>query len=154
MLDLRALNDAEGPISNLSDKFKASRINRQSHQRHDLNRLASEFTSAAQMQESYILLSPIKSLPAPQSPDERGNLSHRLKVANRLFDVISGTSEIDHPMCQDCSEEMLIKLEKRLVELRNEKDVYAGYLDKIKEMDVESNAIEPLHDDIPQVQCV
>jgi hypothetical protein len=71
------------------------------------------------MHESYILLQ--KTIPPPAQEEHRGNLSHRLKVANRLFDLINGISDLEHPMCQECSEELLEKLEKRLQDVRNEK---------------------------------
>ncbi|RKO93770.1 Atg6/Beclin, partial [Blyttiomyces helicus] len=60
-------------------------------------------------------------------------LSHRLKIAGRLFDLISGVSAVDHPLCADCADELIIKLEKRLSEVRKEKDGYATYLRGLEE---------------------
>ncbi|KAJ3080288.1 autophagy protein 6, partial [Quaeritorhiza haematococci] len=69
------------------------------------------------------------------TPEEqqRGSLSHRLKIANRLFDLISGVSNVDHPLCQDCADELTIKLEKQLSEVRKEKDSYASFLQGLQE---------------------
>ncbi|XP_062597355.1 uncharacterized protein LOC134258781 [Saccostrea cucullata] len=39
------------------------------------------------------------------SPGNMDNLSHRIRVSSALFDVMSGQSEIDHPLCEircDC----------------------------------------------------
>ncbi|KAJ3300076.1 Beclin-1 [Borealophlyctis nickersoniae] len=58
----------------------------------------------------------------------KGSLSYRLKVAGKLFDLISGVSDVEHPLCQDCAEELTIKLEKKLSEVRKEKESYAAYL--------------------------
>lgn len=79
--------------------------------------------TSAQMQDSFILLSRAAPDPSPPAPSEehRGNLSHRLKVTNRLFDLISGVSKLDHPMCNECAEVMVQKLDGRLIELRQEK---------------------------------
>jgi Beclin-1 BH3 domain, Bcl-2-interacting len=91
---------------------------------------------SANIQDSFILLSQASPYSSTQPDEHRGNLSHRLKVANRLFDLISGQSKVDHPMCQDCAEEMLVKLEKRLADLRKEKDSYASYYEKMKALDI------------------
>ncbi|TPX32813.1 hypothetical protein SmJEL517_g04138 [Synchytrium microbalum] len=81
------------------------------------------------------------NLPLQQqdSSQQRGNLSHRLKTAGKLFDLISGVSQVDHPLCQDCADELTIMLEKRLSEVRKERDVYSAYLDKL-EVDRESGS--------------
>ncbi|TPX40957.1 hypothetical protein SeMB42_g03103 [Synchytrium endobioticum] len=68
----------------------------------------------------------------PSTSEQRGNLSHRLKTAGKLFDLISGVSQVDHPLCQECADELTIMLEKRLSEVRKERDVYSVYLDKLE----------------------
>ncbi|KAJ3054408.1 autophagy protein 6 [Rhizophlyctis rosea] len=70
---------------------------------------------------------------ATQKDDQqKGSLSHRLKIAGKLFDLISGVSDVDHPLCQDCADELVMKLEKRLGELKKEKESYAAYLSQLQ----------------------
>ncbi|KAI9354105.1 autophagy protein Apg6-domain-containing protein [Zopfochytrium polystomum] len=91
--------------------------------------------------------------PAPPTSSafatSRGSLSHRLRVASRLFDLVAAASttssssapssssasgappQIDHPLCADCADEITLKLEKRLAEARKERDAYAAYLAKM-----------------------
>ncbi|KAJ3328789.1 hypothetical protein HDU76_009286 [Blyttiomyces sp. JEL0837] len=64
--------------------------------------------------------------------EHKGSLSYRLKVASRLFDLMSGVSHLDHPLCQDCSDELVFKLEKKLSEIRKERDAYNGFLKKLQ----------------------
>ncbi|KAI8060350.1 autophagy protein Apg6-domain-containing protein [Gongronella butleri] len=65
---------------------------------------------------------------------ERNNsLSHRLKVAARLFDVMSSKSSIDHPMCQECTDIMLENLERQLNDINLERDCYLDFLKNIKQ---------------------
>lgn len=33
-------------------------------------------------------------------PAQAENLSHQLRVISTLFDVLSGQSEVDHPLCE------------------------------------------------------
>ncbi|KAL2918710.1 Vacuolar protein sorting-associated protein atg6 [Polyrhizophydium stewartii] len=72
--------------------------------------------------------SPRAAAAARRAEDHRGNLSHRLKVASKLFDMISGASTTDHPLCIECADELVMKLEKHLGEARSERDSYAGFL--------------------------
>ncbi|KAJ3173404.1 hypothetical protein HK101_011034, partial [Irineochytrium annulatum] len=62
----------------------------------------------------------------------QGSLSHRLKVASRLFDLISGVSEVEHPLCVDCADDLQVRLEKRLHEVRREREGYAGFLKQLE----------------------
>ncbi|KAI9096911.1 autophagy protein Apg6-domain-containing protein [Phlyctochytrium arcticum] len=92
--------------------------------------------------ESFVMLSksqvsPLLSPPisgnkigrAGQHADQqRGSLSYRLKTAGKLFDIMSQVSMVDHPFCQDCADELIVKLEKRLSDVRKEKDAYDAFL--------------------------
>ncbi|CAO3577691.1 unnamed protein product [Absidia cylindrospora] len=65
---------------------------------------------------------------------QRNNtLSHRLKVATLLFDVMSSKSNVDHPMCQECTDMMLEGLERQLDDVGRERDCYLDFLKKVKE---------------------
>ncbi|KXS13679.1 APG6-domain-containing protein [Gonapodya prolifera JEL478] len=68
------------------------------------------------------------------------SLSHRLRVAQRLFDIMSARTSsdppIDHPLCQDCAEVLRDKLDRRLAEAREEKDRYESFLAEMQAGDV------------------
>jgi beclin len=65
------------------------------------------------------------------SVDKSGTdeISQRLKVSARLFDAISGRSDIDYPMCTDCAENLLERMGDKHTEVKKERD---GYLDLLK----------------------
>ena len=42
--------------------------------------------------------------PVPAETNKSLSLSQRLKVVNRLFEMMSSHSEIDHPLCQQCTD--------------------------------------------------
>ncbi|KAI8814296.1 autophagy protein Apg6 [Cladochytrium replicatum] len=66
-------------------------------------------------------------------------LSHRLRVVSKLFDMASAISDVEHPLCHDCADELGMKLDKRLSEVRKEKDTYAEYLLKLEEEEKAGN---------------
>ena len=90
--------------------------------------------------DSFVLLSRPPQVALPQSTLERNSLSHRLKIANKLFDFASGLSLVQHPLCQDCADELTIKLEKRLGAVKKERDAYGAYLESLQNQPV---ALEP-----------
>ena len=48
-------------------------------------------------------------------------LSAKLRATAELFDVISGNGEIDHPLCEECTDGMLEAMDEQLK--REEEDV-------------------------------
>lgn len=56
-------------------------------------------------------------------------MSQRLKVSAKLFDAISGRSDIDYPMCTECADILLEMMSGKHVEVKKERD---GYLEFIK----------------------
>ena len=83
--------------------------------------------------DTFILLSraPGTLNHVPTVTVERNSLSHRLTIANKLFEYASGVSLVQHPLCQDCTDDLTVKLEKRLGGLVKERDAYAGYLEAL-----------------------
>ncbi|XP_074652995.1 beclin-1-like [Tubulanus polymorphus] len=61
------------------------------------------------------------------------NLSHRLKVNSYLFDIMSGQSEIDHPLCEECTDNLLEQLDQQLMITEEEGKDYRDFLEKLGE---------------------
>jgi len=51
-----------------------------------------------------------------------------LEKASRLFEVLSSRSDIDHPVCVECTQLLIEGLEKRLSNATKEKDMYLDFL--------------------------
>jgi hypothetical protein len=45
-------------------------------------------------------------------PEE--TISHRLRVTIELFDMLSDNSEVDHPLCEECTDTLLESMEQQL----------------------------------------
>lgn len=59
--------------------------------------------------------------------DGGGSFSDQVERANRLFEIISSRSDIDHPICVECTEMLVDGLQKRLVGATRERDAYISF---------------------------
>ena len=57
-----------------------------------------------------------------------GNQPQQVEVANRLFEILSSRSDIDHPICSECTELLLSTLQSRLTASTKERDAYISFL--------------------------
>eukprot|EP01137_Pigoraptor_chileana_P015987 Opistho-2@72434 len=75
------------------------------------------------------------SSPGPQSPIaeliNKDSITYRIKVANRLFDLMSGISEADHPLCTECADLLLAELEQQIADVMDDREYYKKYLEKV-----------------------
>ena len=55
-------------------------------------------------------------------------LSQRLETAHRLFEILSARSDIDHPICSECTELVLDSLQKKQATVVRERDAYVDFL--------------------------
>ncbi len=62
----------------------------------------------------------------PENPD--GFLSHDMEVSQRLFAILSARSDIDHPICTECTSLLLSSMTARLNASTRERDAYIGFL--------------------------
>lgn len=70
-----------------------------------------------------------RSATTPQDPNDlRQTLSHPIESATRLFEILSSRSDIDHPICSECTELLLSSLQSRLAASTKERDAYIPFL--------------------------
>jgi beclin len=63
-----------------------------------------------------------------KSANHEGSLSHDMEVSQRLFSMLSARSDIDHPICAECTSLLLSSMTGRLNASTRERDAYIGYL--------------------------
>lgn len=68
------------------------------------------------------------SSPSPNPP----NFSERVEAAARLFEIVSARSDIDHPICTECTDLLLNALSTRLTTTTKERDAYITFLKTLK----------------------
>ncbi|KAL2818143.1 autophagy protein Apg6-domain-containing protein [Aspergillus granulosus] len=59
---------------------------------------------------------------------ENGSFADQVERTSRLFEVISSRSDIDHPICTECTEMLVEGLQQRLVSATKERDAYITFL--------------------------
>jgi beclin len=62
---------------------------------------------------------------------ENHSLSQKMEVTQRLFEILSSRSDIDHPVCAECTELLIDGLQKRLNNAVRERDGYVEFLKKL-----------------------
>ncbi|KAK0504829.1 beclin 1 protein [Armillaria luteobubalina] len=81
--------------------------------------------------------SPTKSptSPPPKAALDQPNpspLSHHLRSTTRLFNFLSSRTDIDHPLCAECTQILLTSLQRQLDETKKERDGYIAFEKEIK----------------------
>ena len=78
-----------------------------------------------------------KATPKKTEPVDGGDkdqaLSQQMETVSRLFEILSARSDIDHPICSECTELLLDGLQKRQASVIRERDAYVEFLKKAQE---------------------
>ncbi|KAJ7084346.1 beclin 1 protein [Mycena belliarum] len=59
-------------------------------------------------------------------------LSHHLRSTARLFNLLSARTEIDHPLCAECTQVLLVSLQRKLDETKRERDGYIAFEKEVR----------------------
>ncbi|KAL0577019.1 Vacuolar protein sorting-associated protein atg6 [Marasmius crinis-equi] len=70
--------------------------------------------------------------PIPHNPPHPPPLSHHLRSTTRLFNLISNRTDIDHPLCAECTQILLASLQRQLDETKKERDGYIAFEKEVK----------------------
>jgi beclin len=97
----------------------------------------SQFTPGGQEE---VIQTPTKKKAASKKPEplplpngDQGSYSQRMETVERLFEILSSRSDIDHPICSECTELLLDGLQKRQAGVVRERDAYVEFLKKAQE---------------------
>ncbi|KAI5366511.1 Putative atg6/Beclin, atg6, BARA domain, atg6/beclin, coiled-coil domain-containing protein [Septoria linicola] len=65
--------------------------------------------------------------------DQGQSLAEELEPTRRLFEILSARSDIDHPVCSECTELLLDGLQKRQSAVSRERDAYVEFLKRAQQ---------------------
>lgn len=68
------------------------------------------------------------AMPQDPSSDPKQSLSHQIESTARLFEILSSRSDLDHPICTECTDLLLSSLQSRLSASTKERDAYITFL--------------------------
>lgn len=66
------------------------------------------------------------SAPPPLHSVPPTPLSHHLRSTLRLYSLLSSKTELDHPLCDECTHLLIKLLNRRLEDMKKERDMYIG----------------------------
>lgn len=72
----------------------------------------------------------------------------KLIKATSLFDLMSVTTNIDHPLCEECADNLLNELDKQCKSIEKEHSEYRNLLDQLNQQTVNSEEISGLESDL------
>ena len=72
---------------------------------------------------------PVKT---PSGPLDHRDMSYRLQVTSRLFDILSDQSEIKHPLCEECADFIIDQMDAKLRHTEEECKVYREYEEALR----------------------
>ncbi|KAK4101612.1 APG6-domain-containing protein [Parathielavia hyrcaniae] len=64
--------------------------------------------------------------------EDDASKSYEMERITKLFEILSARSDIDHPVCFECTELLLEELQKRLETATRERDAYIAFLKEIQ----------------------
>lgn len=65
------------------------------------------------------------------SEDEGNAMSQQMETSQRLFNILSAKSDIDHPICVECTDLLVDGLQARLEAANRERDAYVSFLKQV-----------------------
>jgi beclin 1 len=74
---------------------------------------------------------PPNSQPEPDPPNP-SPISHHLRSTVRLFSLLSTRTDIDHPLCAECTQILLTSLQRQLDETKKERDGYIAFEKEVR----------------------
>ncbi|ORZ08067.1 autophagy protein Apg6-domain-containing protein [Lobosporangium transversale] len=86
------------------------------------------------------------------STTDRASKANRLRTTGKLFDLMSAKSDIDHPLCNECTEMLLDSLAKQLQDISRERDCYIDFLRTVNSNVASDGEMEALENEIKQIQ--
>ncbi|KAH8905982.1 APG6-domain-containing protein, partial [Coniochaeta sp. PMI_546] len=69
---------------------------------------------------------------AQQDDDEDTSKSYEMERITKLFEILSARSDIDHPICVECTDLLVEEMQRKLESASRERDAYVSYLKQIQ----------------------
>ncbi|KAF4951913.1 hypothetical protein FGADI_7135 [Fusarium gaditjirri] len=94
----------------------------------------SQMTHPSQPPESHAMPTALRSASSARSNGDNVNApaGNEMDRVNRLFEILSARSDIDHPICVECTEMLVEGLQKKLEVASRERDAYVKHLKEAK----------------------
>ncbi|OJD24268.1 hypothetical protein ACJ73_04373 [Blastomyces percursus] len=88
---------------------------------------------------------------AQATEDGSQTYSHQIEKTTRLFEIISARSDIDHPICTECTDMLIEGLQKRLQTATKERDAYISFLKNLNNSIPSPDEVEAAEDELKAI---
>lgn len=77
-----------------------------------------------------------------------------LQVTADLLDLLSSNSDVDHPLCEECTDQLLELLDQQLHLTEDECNDYSKFLDRLKAEEDSPQSLESLEKELSEVSFI
>ncbi|XP_039270279.2 beclin-1-like [Styela clava] len=78
--------------------------------------------------------------------------SHKLNTIVKLFDILSANTDLDHPLCEECNDQVLDQFDKELKETQSNCEIYHSFLKKLEKDPVTQDEIALLTSELESLK--
>jgi beclin 1 len=79
------------------------------------------------------------------------SLGSKLKKTAELFDIISNNGDIDHPLCEECTDTLLESMDQQLKLAEDEAQEYQAYLQKLENETEDESRVKELEEELDKL---
>lgn len=161
-MDESALSELSGNLPDIGGHFNQEDLSEKDDSQFDASH--SKLSSSSRLDEnqsasnSFLIIGDSTAeLTSPENPPGASveGFAHEMKITSRLFDILSNTSSVDHPLCEECADSVIDKMDQKLKTLEEECKDYREYLETLEKQVRNSNResnIEQLRQRISELQ--
>ncbi len=79
-------------------------------------------------------------------------LGHRLRTTVELFDIVSNNSDVDHPLCEECTDTLLESMDQQLRLAEDEAQEYQAFLQKLEDETEDDSKVAELQAELEKLK--
>lgn len=145
-LDDQTLSELSVPLypnTDVNEKNDLIEAFRDCDERSDVDRKIVLPVKVSEVSSDFMVIGDLNGLPL--------NNDNSLKITSALFDIMSDQSDVDHPLCEECTDNLLDQMDQQLRTAEDECKEYREFLEHL-EMGNEEDDFESLQADLSKLQ--
>ncbi len=79
-------------------------------------------------------------------------LGNKLRMTAELFDIVSNNSDVDHPLCEECTDNLLETMDQQLQLAEDEAQEYQAFLQKLEEETEDDSKVSELESELAKLK--
>lgn len=79
-------------------------------------------------------------------------MSSKINSLSALFDLMSTNTNIDHPLCEECADQLVNQLDIQCKLIQKEHTEYTNLINKLNEQSIDANELNELEDELKNLE--